>query len=376
MKQVFKRVALHGLRVVSDVNRDFMLRRKIARILREQRGAPAVLSPSPPGSRFDASLWRKAYVRANGIDSVHYVSETLFYNVIEPYLNNLDYISFFSDKNNLDRLAFDWPLPRTLGRIMRGRFLGPDYAPADPHAVFGDGSVVVKPSLIGESGGGKSVQLMSAADAAAFAARECARLRPVECLFQAPVTQSAQMARFNAASVNTLRIMTMLDADGPRLVSGVLRMGRAGSFVDNLAAGGVACGVRDGRLVARGFDGTFRAYEAHPDTGVVFADAEIVGWTKAVALALRLQARLPDIALISWDIAIDEAGEPVVIEFNSRFQEINAHQLANGPLFGDRLEALAAAADAGRLLGATTSCGRSQRTPRFRMADVPAAHDA
>ena len=44
-------------------------------------------------------------------------------------------------------------------------------------------------------------------------------------------------------------------------------------------------------------------------------------------------AVIPDLGLLSWDIAIDTDGAPGVIEFNISRQEINTHQVCNGPVF-------------------------------------------
>jgi hypothetical protein len=39
--------------------------------------------------------------------------------------------------------------------------------------------------------------------------------------------------------------------------------------------------------------------------------------------------------IISWDFTVDCNGNPVFIEMNLTNGIINAHQLANGPIFGD-----------------------------------------
>ena len=41
---------------------------------------------------------------------------------------------------------------------------------------------------------------------------------------------------------------------------------------------------------------------------------------------------------MSWDIAIDEDGNPVLIEANMRKGSVNFHQFNNGPLFGELTE--------------------------------------
>ena len=42
--------------------------------------------------------------------------------------------------------------------------------------------------------------------------------------------------------------------------------------------------------------------------------------------------------LISWDLAIDENAQPLLIEGNLTFGELDFHQMCNGPIFGDLTE--------------------------------------
>ena len=41
--------------------------------------------------------------------------------------------------------------------------------------------------------------------------------------------------------------------------------------------------------------------------------------------------------MIGWDVTIDKEGNPIVIEVNLDRALIEAHQVFNGPVFGDRL---------------------------------------
>ena len=42
--------------------------------------------------------------------------------------------------------------------------------------------------------------------------------------------------------------------------------------------------------------------------------------------------------MVSWDFAIDEKGEPILIEMGTSFGGLNFHQICNGPVFGDMTE--------------------------------------
>lgn len=57
---------------------------------------------------------------------------------------------------------------------------------------------------------------------------------------------------------------------------------------------------------------------------------------KAIEVIRQSHTRLPNVHLIGWDIAIDETGEPILIEINISYPGIIYEQLCSGPLFGER----------------------------------------
>lgn len=52
-------------------------------------------------------------------------------------------------------------------------------------------------------------------------------------------------------------------------------------------------------------------------------------------MVTQLHEKLIYFDLVSWDLAIDDAGNPLVIEINLKDQGISSHQVVNGPLFGE-----------------------------------------
>lgn len=318
---------VHGL---ANLNRSLIYRRKV-------RANLGLLGVSDRGaaSEYCSSPWKTMYEHFSGIVSDEYISEEYFYCHVEPLINPENRIQFYLDKNNFDKLNIGLKLPATLGRIVRGRFLDRDYRPADPRdALDGHREVVVKPALDRSSGAGKGVRFLPTADAVAFARTASSCAPGEEYVFQAPLTQSPTLARLNPSSVNTLRILTYGGPSAPSVLSAFLRIGRMSSRIDDCGAGGFECSVRDGRLAARAYDDFFAPYEAHPDTSVRFEDYALPGWTAACDLVTAIHARLPEIALISWDIAFDADERPITIELNTHRQDIISHQMFHGPLFG------------------------------------------
>ena len=136
-------------------------------------------------------------------------------------------------------------------------------------------------------------------------------------------------------SINTIRIMSLLLDGHTHLLSSVLRMGKDGARVDNASSGGLVCGINDdGTLKEVAFDKNGNRYTRHPQGGP-FKGIKIEGFDKCCSLVKDLAGRMCTTSrLISWDLSIDPAGEPLLIEVNLSYGELDFHQLCNGPIFG------------------------------------------
>ena len=157
-----------------------------------------------------------------------------------------------------------------------------------------------------------------------------------DIIIQRKLTQHAEYAKFNSSSVNTLRIYSILQKDGnAKIYSSVLRMGVGNAKVDNYGAGGVSCGINpDGTLKKYAYNKHGERTEKHPHSGIVFEGCKLLSYDKAVELVKKAHLTLPHFRSVSWDIAINEDGNPVLIEANLCRGSIDLLQLNNGPLFG------------------------------------------
>ncbi len=284
--------------------------------------------------------WHIAYASVNGIRRREYIPENVFYHRVEPAINPRDAAETFSDKNMYDLLFPAAKLPPTVGRIIHGRPFSGDYTLLNRGELLAalqraGSDLVLKPSV--ETGGGRNVRVVPREEVAGWSAEEFGRAVAGEenLLFQELVQQHAALAAFHPASLNTLRIATFRPRDRSVVISAVLRMGVKNARVDNQAAGGISCGIDEaGRLKRFAYDKYFQRYSAHPFTGRAFEGFPIPSYAEACSLGIALHERLPLFGMISWDIAVDSAGAPVLIEANLKWQEINFHQVNNGPLFG------------------------------------------
>lgn len=160
---------------------------------------------------------------------------------------------------------------------------------------------------------------------------------PERCLVQEVVVQDPVIAEIAPASVNTLRMMTMLRRSGEAIVIGAsMRFSVGSSFVDNWSAGGVAVGVdhENGELKKWGFDKRGNMYTHHPVSDIEFSGFSIPRWSEAVGLGLRVQQALPFVKILGLDLAFTEDGV-VLIEINSDADFVFQEQ-TTGPLLASR----------------------------------------
>ena len=128
-------------------------------------------------------------------------------------------------------------------------------------------------------------------------------------------------ARFETKALQTLRLMTYVDAAGePRLLYGIARIATGGGAVDNLADGRYGncysvISLEDGRLGRPETVGRAIAPMAPLPDSSGFA---VPGWAEARDLALRAALAVLPLRAIGWDVAVTPAG-PVLIEANAAF---------------------------------------------------------
>jgi hypothetical protein len=284
---------------------------------------------------YSCDLWHKVYAAASGRPSVDYLPEDLFYNVFENRLNPRHRKNIYRDKNYYDRLGWSC-LPETVFRIINGRLFDPSYHMITLDIAMGLARAtglaefVAKPAR--ETGGGVGVRFL---DLEALASFTAAHMKVnADWIVQRPIRQHSEMSQLHPSCVNTLRIITLRMAAAVTVVSAFVRIGTGTTRVDNLTAGkSIAVGVeQDGRLGKNGYDNDLRRCEAHPDHGYAFDQFIIPSFSAAQQTCIRLHQSIPELDLISWDVAISHDGTPVVLEFNIRRQDVNTSQVCSGPV--------------------------------------------
>lgn len=134
------------------------------------------------------------------------------------------------------------------------------------------------------------------------------------------IVQHNELAEFNPTSVNTLRVVTLLSANGnPKVMTANLRVGNGNKFADNFHHDGIAAliDIDSGIVVTSGIDINFNRYFVHPHSGKQIIGFKIPYWEKVVQTTLKAAKVTPTVGYIGWDVSIDKNGEIIIIEGNA-----------------------------------------------------------
>ena len=138
-----------------------------------------------------------------------------------------------------------------------------------------------------------------------------------DVLLEERIAQSKALCAINASTVNTVRVQTMRTRDGIEIVWTFAKLGRAGFFIDNGAAGGLLAGIdmKTGIMNTDAVDEFGHQYKTHPDSGLVIKGFAYPDWEALISMCREMSASLPDAKWIGWDVAHTEKGW-VVVEGN------------------------------------------------------------
>lgn len=124
---------------------------------------------------------------------------------------------------------------------------------------------------------------------------------------------------YNPNTLNTLRVVTMLSpkTNEPFVACSVHRLGRADSFVDNIAKKAILCpiNVETGVMeygVLYPSDAELRYINEHPDTNVKISGVKVHNWDKIVETCKKLHLQIPFMPICGWDIVV--SGDDVYMQ--------------------------------------------------------------
>lgn len=272
---------------------------------------------------------------------------------LNSFFNNKDYFMAYQNKGLLRLLYPDVKMPRTIVRRMNGLYYDENYnhisAGEAIHIMLENLSqpkedgrakrLIIKPSGLG---GGRGVFFVDNESTYDSLQAGIKALGISAFVVQEFLTQSSFMAQFNPTSVNTLRISSLLYKGEVHVLAALVRIGKAGSDVDNYSQGGSLLGVDKETGICNSWAITHDHQRITTLPSGLKLDDEPIAvpeFEKIKECIRRLHYYNPYTKYISWDIALDEGNDPVLIETNHAGMT-QIHEAVTGPLFGELTEEL------------------------------------
>ena len=282
----------------------------------------------------------KFYKAFCGYFDEHFVPND-YYDMAE-HVFNLRWASYFlQHKCNLKYVVPSTYRPESILQKIDGHYVFEDnreISESEARGILLDFPQFVRKVALG-IGGGRGVMKVVWSDVEDKKSALDELLKGNDIIFQKVIEQDDFIAQFNPDSVNTYRLLTLNINGCCTVLSSFLRMGAKGSFVDNLCSGGgVLVGINsEGEINDFGVNKEYKKIYQAP-TGLKFKGIGIPNWQRVKESVVDYHRNIPQANLIGWDIAIDKNGTPIVVEINLDSAAVEAHQIFNGPVFGERFD--------------------------------------
>ena len=264
------------------------------------------------------------YSYTSGTFSPKYCPDGLLTYYLHHYYDSAIYHTAFQDKNYREFLFKDSYCSPAVGHCVAGIFYERHFLPIsyaelmlklEKYSCVQKQTLIVKPT---PGGRGVGIRFIEPGSDASGIASIIDSFAGKDLVIEKRIEAHPSYAVVNPTSLNTLRIVTLYDAGVFQVLSIALRMGATGKRVDNLSQGGIACRVSpEGVCDDHAFDMHGVRYTKHPN-GFSFSGHRLCGVPEAAQLAEKLHRRIPQFRQMSWDIAIDTEGKPLLIEMNPR----------------------------------------------------------
>ena len=173
-------------------------------------------------------LAHEYYTEKNGVFRPEYIPSDIHYTRIDPYFNDWQSARALEHKCYFEMYFPGIKQPGTVAKRINGFWFGAEGQPLSEEegweAIAREPEVFAK--IASNSCGGLGVSFLSTdEDKRKF--RESAGKRKVDFIFQRRVRQHPQISGIYPNAINTIRVISMLCQDGVKILSIVIRMGRA-----------------------------------------------------------------------------------------------------------------------------------------------------
>lgn len=264
----------------------------------------------------------------------------LYYTEIIPYLNHGIQRAGLANKGYLDYLFSDVKRPRTVALKIEGIYydekrniVGEDGALALCRE--NRGALFLKPSI--EAARGDGIVVFTPADCSDDDIRSILRESGSSFIVQERVRQHPVLDSLNPTSVSTVRIYSLLMEDKVHIESAGLRVSAPGrAFVTVFDGGFYAEILEGGKLYPKVYSDIGEWYDH--GNGIFDDSFAVPSMEKVYDEVRKIHPRMGHFKCLGWDFAIDEDGEPILLEFNG-FPNLGCAQIARcKPVFNERTD--------------------------------------
>ncbi|MFC4871572.1 sugar-transfer associated ATP-grasp domain-containing protein [Negadavirga shengliensis] len=151
-------------------------------------------------------------------------------------------------------------------------------------------------------------------------------------IIQPVIEQDKTLQSLNKDSLNTFRVYSFLNKEGEvSLLKIFLKVGKAGSRVDNLSSGGDFIPVdKSGYLEKVRYSNW--GIVSNTDQ-VYYTSNKLPYFDKLEEVCISAHRKFPFVHFIGWDIAINKFQEPVIIEWNADHPLFWIYEATKGPFW-------------------------------------------
>lgn len=148
------------------------------------------------------------------------------------------------------------------------------------------------------------------------------RLNGKNVLVEEVINQHPELAAFNASTLNSLRVVTLLRPNGEVSVlpGSAIRVGRSGKIADNFHHNGLGAQIDNetGIVCSTGIDKSGNRHIIHPDSKLTLLGFRIPFWDEVKKCVCSAAKVVPEVRYVGWDVAITDDNRIVLIEGNDR----------------------------------------------------------
>lgn len=266
-----------------------------------------------------------AYLSATGKKDVNIIPEQIFRRVVLPHFNDRGMIDVNADKNTYDITFSSFDQAYTVLKRVRGHYIVNreeliKRCEVEEILLNDSDEYIIKAS---DTNNGVSINKLKVVDRKLLLNSKIVTLDEIEkqygfnFLVQRVIRQHKVMSEPHPSSVNTLRMVTLRWNGEISNVYTFARIGVNNEVKDNLGARGLAVGVKDdGNFMPYGFSSN-RKVDFHPTNGFPIQKlGKIPNFDRFLKFARELHKKIIHHDYISWDIAVGEDGQPILVEAN------------------------------------------------------------